>query len=163
MKQILIRLSDGRLAYTRPCAEPLEGESETDYLQRVAERTIAVAARDGVPGFDGAELVAFVDDEAIPDDPVLRKYRDAWDWQDTTPTMDIDLQRARAVALEHLRQKRNAELSRLDVDEMKHAGDAQRVAQVRARKQALRDMPITVAPDLEKAQTLEALEAVRLP
>lgn len=163
MKQILIRLSDGRLAYSRPCAEPDEGEAEADYLRRVAERTIAVAARDGVPGFDGAEVVAFVDDEVIPDDPTLRKYRDAWTWTTDEPSIDIDMERARAVALEHLRRERNVELGKLDVEEMKSSGDSQRLSQIRTRKQTLRDMPSAVAADLEAATSLAELEEVRLP
>lgn len=161
MKQILIRLSDGRLAYSRPCADVLPGETEDAYLQRVAERTIDVATRDGVPGFDGAEVVGFVDDAAIPDDPVLRKYRDAWTTDGSG--VHIDIERARVVALTALRKVRDEELARLDIQEMKHAADAQRVAQVRARKQELRDMPATVAQDLAKAETVEELEAVRLP
>jgi hypothetical protein len=163
VKQIILKLSDGRLAYSRPCAKPLEGETEEAYLERVASETIEKCARDGIPGFAGAVHVASVPPEIIPSDPVSWKYRDAWDWTTPEPKIDIDIEKARGICLKHLRLKRDTELSRLDQEQNRHRRDPAKVEEIENRKVALRDMPNTVADAITAAQTLDALEAVALP
>ena len=99
-------------------------------------------------------------DEAIPTD---RTFRDAW--ADTTPelTIDIDMAKARDIHLERIRIKRNAELSKLDIQATKaqDIGDAETLAQIRARKQELRDLPATLAPTLASAASVDALKAIQ--
>ena len=91
-------------------------------------------------------------DSAIPSD---RTFRDAW--SDTTPelTIDIDMAKARSIHLERIRTKRNAELATLDI------GDTVTLAQIRARKQELRDLPATLAPTLASAVSVDALKAIQ--
>lgn len=166
MRQILIKLSDGTLAYSRPCAPVNEGEAEQDYLDRVARETLDKLKRGGQPGFDAAQVVAYVAEELIPDardNALMWKYREAWDWTTPKPEIDIDMPKARDIALRHLRRKRDAELSRLDVEEMKAADNAEILARVRSKKQALRDMPVTVQPLLDAAASIADLEKVALP
>jgi len=99
-------------------------------------------------------------DEAIPTD---RTFRDAW--ADTTPelTVDIDMSKARGIHLGRIRAKRNAELSKLDIEAIKaqDSGDAAALAQIRARKQELRDLPATLAPTLASAVSVDALKAIQ--
>ena len=99
-------------------------------------------------------------DDAIPSD---RTFRDAW--ADTTPelTIDVNMAKARAIHLERIRTKRNAELSKLDVQATKaqDIGDAETLAQIRARKQELRDLPVTLAPTLASAASVDALKAIQ--
>ena len=99
-------------------------------------------------------------DDAIPED---RTFRDAW--ADTTPELviDIDMVKARDIHLERIRVKRNAELSKLDVQATKaqDIGDAETLAQIRARKQELRDLPVTLAPTLASAASVDALKAIQ--
>ena len=99
-------------------------------------------------------------DDAIPTD---RTFRDAW--ADTTPelTIDVDMAKARAIHLDSIRIKRNAELSKLDVQATKaqDIGDAETLAHIRARKQELRDLPATLAPTLASAASVDALKAIQ--
>ena len=99
-------------------------------------------------------------DSAIPTD---RTFRNAW--ADTTPelTIDVDMAKARAIHLESIRIKRNAELSKLDVQATKaqDIGDTETLTQIRVRKQELRDLPATLAPTLASAASVDALKAIQ--
>jgi hypothetical protein len=98
--------------------------------------------------------------EAIPTD---RSYRGAW--ADTTPelTIDIDMVKAREIHLQRIRIKRNDELSKLDVEVMKaqDIGDTEKLAQIRQRKQELRDLPTTLRPTLDAANSVDELKAIQ--
>ena len=99
-------------------------------------------------------------DDAIPTD---RTFRNAW--ADITPelTIDVDMSKARNIHLESIRIKRNAELAKLDVEAIKaqDMGNAETLAQIRARKQELRDLPATLAPTLASAASVDALKAIQ--
>jgi len=99
-------------------------------------------------------------DSAIPTD---RTFRDAW--ADTTPelTIDVDMAKARDIHLESIRIKRNAELSKLDIQATKaqDIGDVDALTQIRVRKQELRDLPVTLAPSLASAVSVDALKAIQ--
>jgi len=99
-------------------------------------------------------------DSAIPTD---RTFRDAW--ADTTPelTIDVDMGKARDIHLESIRIKRNAELSKLDIQATKaqDIGDVDALTQIRVRKQELRDLPVTLAPSLASAVSVDALKAIQ--
>jgi len=99
-------------------------------------------------------------DNSIPED---RTFRDAWD--DTTPelTIDIDMGKAREIHLNRIRIKRNAKLSQLDIEAMKaqDIGDAEALEQIRAQKQELRDLPVTLALTLGAANSVDALKAIQ--
>lgn len=158
MKQIILRLASGQLAYSRPCAEVRPGESEADYLTRVEARTVEQL---NAIGYGPVEVVGYLDDEAIPTDPLSWKYRDAWVF--TGSGIEVDVQKAKPIALEVLRKRRNAELESLDTDEMRFALDPSRLSSVRARKQVLRDAPTALAEAVTASKTLDELEKVALP
>jgi hypothetical protein len=153
MKQILLILSDGRLAYSRPCAPLLPEETEAEYLERVSARLLET--------FPGAEVKGYVEDDVIPSDATRWKYRDAWKFDNGVIKVDVD--RAKEIAMDALRRERNAKLQALDVDEMRYATDAKRLAEVRASKVDLRDAPVEWSGKIDKAKTVEELEAVKLP
>ena len=108
---------------------------------------------------------AYISHRSMPDDviPSDRTFRNAW--ADTTSelTIDIDMAKARDIHLERIRIKRNAELSKLDIKATKaqDVGDAETLAQIRARKQELRDLPVTLAPTLASAASVDALKAIQ--
>lgn len=160
MKQILFKLSDGSLAYCRPCAPVAEGETDQAYLDRVAEKTLADNQHD--PLWQGATRVADVDPDVIPTDQESWKYREAWDWVTDKPEIDIDMTKARAIKRGHLRQERAVRFQKLDIDYLRadEAGDAQTKKRLQQRKQALRDAPAD--PRIEKAASLTDLEAITL-
>lgn len=101
----------------------------------------------------------------MPDDviPTDRTFRDAW--ADITPelTIDIDMDKARNIHLGRIRARRNAELYRLDIEAIKaqDIGDAAALAQIKARKQELRDLPKTLAPAIASAASVDALKAIQ--
>ena len=99
-------------------------------------------------------------DEVIPAD---RTFRNAW--ADTTPelTIDVDMAKARDIHLERIRIKRNAELAKLDVQATKaqDVGDLEALVQIRVRKQELRDLPVTLAPTLASASSVDELKAIQ--
>ena len=101
----------------------------------------------------------------MPDDviPTDRTFRDAW--ADTTPELviDVDMPKARNIHLESIRIKRNAELAKLDVKAIKaqDMGNVETLAQIRTRKQELRDLPATLAPTLASAVSVDALKAIQ--
>jgi len=107
----------------------------------------------------------YISHREMPDDviPTDRTFRDAW--ADTTPELiiDIDMAKARAIHLDSIRIKRNAELSKLDIQATKaqDIGDADALTQIRVRKQELRDLPATLAPSLASAVSVDALKAIQ--
>lgn len=134
----------------------------------------SVAVMTLVAGADEAEAIekwklvnpdVYVSHRQMPDSaiPTDRTFRNAW--ADTTPelTIDIDMAKARAIHLDSIRIKRNAELSKLDVEAIKaqDMGNVETLAQIRARKQELRDLPATLAPSLASAASVDALKAIQ--
>lgn len=99
-------------------------------------------------------------DEAIPTD---RTFREAW--ADTTPELviDVDMPKARSIHLNRIREKRNAELSRLDIESIKaqDINDNATLQTIRARKQELRDLPTTITPQINAALTPDDLKLVQ--
>ena len=101
----------------------------------------------------------------MPDDviPTDRTFRDAW--TDTTPEffIDIDMAKARDIHLNRIRVKRNAELSKLDIQATKaqDINDTATLTQIRSRKQELRDLPATLASTLASVVSADALKAIQ--
>lgn len=112
-----------------------------------------------------AHLGKYLSHREMPDEaiPIDRTFRDAW--TDTTPelTIDVDMAKARAIYLDSIRIKRNAELSKLDIQATKaqDVGDADALTQIRVRKQELRDLPATLAQALASADSVDALKAIQ--
>ena len=146
MSVALLRLSDGRLAYMRPVKDAP--------LADIVAETVAVCKRDGMPGWDNVTFLAEVEEETIPVDELNVRYRDAWDY---TTSIDIDINKAREICLALLREERNKQLAKLDVEELR-ASTVKERNEVRAEKERLRDLPETISPQLESATTLEELE-----
>ncbi len=96
-------------------------------------------------------------DEQVPRD---RTYRNAL--RDTGAELVHDMPRARALHLERVRRKRAVDLAALDIEYMRHVGiNPKRAAEVETQRQALRDLPTTLAPALEAASTVEQLKGVQ--
>ena len=99
-------------------------------------------------------------DSTIPKD---REFREAW--ADITPEsiIDIDMVKARAIHLARIRVKRNAELTRLDTEAIRaeDMGLTAELEKIRAKKQALRDLPQAIKADLDAAKTVNDLKAIQ--
>lgn len=107
----------------------------------------------------------YVSHRQMPDNviPTDRTFRNAWADITSELTIDVDMAKARDIHLESIRIKRNAELSKLDIQAIKaqDIGDTDALTQIRARKQELRDLPVTLAPILASAVSVDALKAIQ--
>ncbi|MEK9752562.1 MAG: hypothetical protein VW338_05035 [Rhodospirillaceae bacterium] len=93
------------------------------------------------------------------DIPGHAEYRDCW--RDTGAAIVEDMPTARTIHMGFIRAERDAELGRLDQLELQYLGNPARaaeLAEVRAEKQTLRDIPQTF--DLSGASTVDELKAL---
>lgn len=131
-------------------AEVEWAESEEDFLGRVMAKSVPAGAAD----------VEVVPAEAIPAD---RSFREIWE-RDTSPgpeAIKVPLPEARALQLARIRARRNAELEKLDGPQVSaFVRDDKAAAEIEARKQVLRDLPQKLGPEIEAAETPEAIAAI---
>lgn len=120
-----------RLTY--PCAPMLNGESEQDYLTRIAEKDV------------NGEWVA-IRKNSLPEDNYFRNA-----WVLTGGQVSVDMGKARNIHMNAIRKARDEALKLLDIETLK-GNDVQ------AQKQILRDLPQTF--DLSSATTPEELKAL---
>jgi len=94
--------------------------------------------------------------DKIPSD---RTFREAWTDEHPTETVDVDLTRAKALWLDRWRAARSPLLAALDVESTRalEDGDKAKQAEIKAKKQALRDVTKT---DLSAADTPEKLKSI---
>ena len=118
--------------------------------------------RDATPENIEAELVragldfqsyTIIEDADIP----TRNYRDAW--ADGSGTAIIhDMTKAAEIMRDKLRIARAPLLTALDVEMSRAFDDKVLQAEIEAKRQALRD--VTIAPAIENAKNIEALDAL---
>lgn len=113
----------------------------------------AEIAKAGFTDTVGWRLIAPAD---IPQD---RYFRDAWGDAGEGRAMAIDMTKAREIHKQHLRELRAPLLTKLDVDFQRalEAEDKVAMAEIAAKKQALRD--VTDDPAISGAKTPDALKA----
>jgi hypothetical protein len=150
MKAIVYTRPDGVLMVMRPVINTF-GEAEGFTEEQAEQRAWSKLPVDAINP-------RFVVESEIPTD---RTFRDAW--ADIATKISIDMTKARNIHLERIRIKRNAELSKLDIEAIKaqDMGDTEALTRIRARKQELRDLPATLAPALANAVTTDELKAIQ--
>lgn len=91
-----------------------------------------------------------IDDSALPS----REWRDAW-----TVDGGIDLEKAKKIYQQKIRNARNEKLQKLDIEWMKamERGEIKIAASIAANKQILRDLP--EREEITNAESLEALKS----
>lgn len=121
---------------------PEWAETEEDFVARIAARDVPENATD----------IGVVDVEEIPGD---RTYRGAWN-----PDLSIDMDTARTIHRDAMREVRAPLLAALDVSYVRadEAGDAAAKQAVAAQKQALRD--VTADRAIDAAQTAAELKTI---
>ena len=111
--------------------------------------------------YDGTPM-AYVSHRVVLDDqlPQDRTFRNAWTDAFDTPTIDVDMPKARDIVRSKLREGRKPALQELDVAYQRadEQADADSKARIAVQKQALRDLPAD--PRIEEAQTPEELIAL---
>ena len=92
-----------------------------------------------------------IEDSELPD----RYFRSAWE---DTGNLGVNMDKARAIQMDHIRNLRDAALFSLDVEYMRadERGDIRRKQEIASRKQMLRDIPETF--DMGVATTPEELK-----
>ena len=109
--------------------------------------------------FEGILTVTTVGDCLLGEIPLSRYFRAAWVATDADPkAITINMETARRVHLERIRQVRNQRLEALDVPFMRavESGDQDQQQQIASNKQILRDIPQTFS--LSDYPTPELLE-----
>lgn len=96
-----------------------------------------------------------VDRSRVPED---RYFRDAWSLGSSS-NVEVDMNEARRVHIDKLREERNETLAKLDVKFMRalESGDMAEQQRISAKKQKLRDMPQDLA--FQNINTPEELKA----
>ena len=149
-KVSIVKRKDGGLSISPIAREQRPDESDAEFLhactKRITEEPIS-------PGY-GGEIIGIFDDSIVIQD---RYFRGAWTWNTPDPVIDIDMPEARKIHMAVIREKRNKKLQELDGETMKAITNPQRLAEIEAQKQILRDIPETIKPQLDAAITADEL------
>lgn len=129
----------------------IRAETEDEYIERTRAQDVPAGATN-VHVCEAAEL------------PYRGGLRAAWTQTSAAPP-SVDMGKAQAIKLALLRRMRDERLKQLDGPELRAMaqGDQAELDRVRGVKQVLRDIPLTVQPDLEAItdpRTLDEYEPV---
>ena len=145
-KVILYTRSDGGVSIIIPTAQTFaKFETEDEAIAYVREKDVP----------DGATKIRVIERTALPE---KRTFRDAW--VDDTDKAVTDRTKASAIHMDRIRESRNAELAKEDINFQRaiEADDASAKTAVATKKQTLRDLPATF--DLSGASTDDELDAL---
>lgn len=112
----------------------------------------------GVVGATEEQILEFVVSRSVPeganyaiipvaDLPTSRFFREAWVYNTTTHTLEIDLLKAKEIKRTQFRILRKDKLDLLDIQFMKALETGASTAEIIAKKQALRDITNITLPD----------------
>ena len=149
-KVSIVKRKDGGLCISPIVREQRLDESDAEFLHTCTKR---ITEEPLSPGF-GGEVIGIFDDSIVIQD---RYFRNAWTWETPDPVIDINMTEARKIHMAVIREKRNKKLQELDGETMKAITNPQRLAEIESQKQALRDIPETIKPQLDAAITADEL------
>ncbi len=90
--------------------------------------------------------------------PANRVFRNAWTDDVAGLQIDVNMDKARGLKLVSIRVERDSRLDVTDTDVLRLDGSPVS-PELKAKRQALRDIPTVVQPDLDAIETPEELEA----
>lgn len=137
--------ADGFLKVVHPAPKAIqEGQTEDDLLATLALTVVP----------EHAINPRIVDVENLPPS---REFRGAWCDVTEKPDVDIDMDRARKISMDRIRSRRDALLKATDTSYAVavERGDGKAAEALKARRQALRDLPATL--DFTRHKTPQAL------
>ena len=159
MKIVVIEKADGSVVTITPAQNPVAGspaaqrKDETDgaYFERLVAGAVADESAAG-----GARVID-MDHTALPAGHQHFKASRRWDGA----AVFVDMVEARKTKTDRIRVERDRRLAQEDIESLKaiEEKDAARQAAVAVRKQALRDLPETIQPELDAIADAEALHA----
>lgn len=164
MKKIVYRRPDGGISIVTPVYE----ENAVKEIIKAAHALGEKIAIDG--NLDEAAYLDWLIRKDVPTDateieiiehdalPADRAFRNAWDKKDGE--IIVDMPKARLIHLENLRKERNLKLQEMDIEFQKafEVSDQAKITEIAQVKQALRDMPDTAIPEMEKIEDPEQLK-----
>jgi hypothetical protein len=100
-------------------------------------------------------------EDAIPED---RTYRGAWTDTSAEEVVDIDIDKAKLIHVDRIRAERDLQLAVLDVEieKAEDVGDTVLLTDLRAKRQALRDLPEIVTVELAKVEAVADIATVQV-
>ena len=168
----------GRYRVTSPAYQP--GESEADTLERVWAKLVEMGDY-GIP-IDHPHFYVEASDQqakiatlsgndfryAGQPDANGRRGGESGAWEmDTDGTPKVNMEKARAVHMDSIREVRNAELAKEDINMLKaiESDDTSEQNTVKTKKQTLRDLPATfdITTDVDTPEKLKAKWPAELP
>jgi len=150
MKVIIWTKPDGSVSFTYPLEALQAGETEAQYLDRIAAK---VKANGAVP----ADWIRMANMDTI-DLPQDRQFRDAWAWSGLT--MIHDIAKAKTIHQARLDAKNDEKLRKLHLETVKAEGNPAKLAQANADLQAARAGANALQGQIQASQTIAALKAI---
>jgi|1_EtaG_2_1085319.scaffolds.fasta_scaffold40514_2 hypothetical protein len=145
--KIIFTNPEGEMSFLIPSATYLATfESQDAGLQTLIQKDVPEDCRSSAK---------IVEDDTLP---VNRKFRDAWEQDDEA--IAVDMGKARSIHMSRIREVRNSELAKEDINFQKaiETDDPSAKTAVVTKKQILRDIPQTF--DLSGANTGDELDAM---
>jgi hypothetical protein len=105
------------------------------------------------PVIENPRIITYDD---IPKD---RVFRNAWTDEHPTPTVDVDIEKAKNIHMDRIRVIRNKELEATDKEFIKALSKGEDTTELTAKKQKLRDIPQDIEPTVSNCATVEELLA----
>lgn len=133
--------------------------------EALIQRDIVELQKPGVSGARlGAQVIRFAhhaDCTAALPPKAHRRFRSCWRWQGSAVGVDMPL--ARAQRLGELRAQRDGLLADTDGPLLRDQEQGKDVSALLARRQALRDLPVRMAAELDALDTPDALLRYEIP
>tara|TARA_R110002020_G_scaffold59993_2_gene163058 strand:+ start:684 stop:1169 length:486 start_codon:yes stop_codon:yes gene_type:complete len=154
-KKILVKDGEGNIC------ECLIGDHNDDVEAEIDHVLSTIGCGKNAPRLE-VELDAVVNDQ----DPA-GNFQGAWEFDDDkNPTsVVINVDKAKPIKVEWIRQLRNSTLQVLDKDVIiaLGKGDKNAVEKIETKKQKLRDIPKDILPAVNKCKTLQQLQEIVPP
>lgn len=164
MRHVIVhQCKDGAagMAVTVPSPEYIDGQREPYYDpdtgERLYKKTMEQAIREYGEFFSQGMTDFYVVERASLPDP---DFQGAWKWNEKKKKVEVSDAAARDIQFSRIRARRNDKLKELDAESLRFLGDAEKLSEIEGRKQALRDLPETVGPDLGATKGVEQIKAV---
>lgn len=146
MDVLIMARPDGTMFLRNPIRPKRKDETDEEYLQNIASDNP-----------DGAGLVSVVDSATLP--AKHSEFKGARRWKNGA--VEIDMPEARKIKMGCIRAERDKRLAATDAAMLKAIETKDPGAStLAAKRQALRDLPATVQPDIDAATDPTSLSAI---
>ena len=149
------------LVWKHPCSEYLGAFMIIDHSnnKKLVEDLKSLNQLDSL---EGVPYLTFTKDDVVCEEDNLEAYQIAWKFDDEeNPTkVVVDLERAKKYRLDQIRWHRDQLLVELDRQSTKHFSNPDKLAELEAKKQELRETPDNAEQQLSLATTLYEISQI---